>query len=119
VDGHPLPGSREARHDEIPEDMERRKGLGDDEDEPVQPEQVAVNPDGEPYPTGGKTAGARGMARDRGSAGKGARPGGDAGGSDMNRRAGDGAPPSRSEIEFGEDQRAHQDQGQSDIERDG
>ena len=46
--GHPLPGSGEARHDEIPEDLEREKGRGDDPPEVVQPD-GAVNPDGEPY----------------------------------------------------------------------
>ena len=29
--GHPLPGSGEARHDEIPETAEREKGRGDDD----------------------------------------------------------------------------------------
>ena len=46
--GHPLPGSGEARHGEIPEDLEREKGRGDDPAEIVQPD-GAVNPDGEPY----------------------------------------------------------------------
>jgi hypothetical protein len=46
--GHPLPGSGEARHNEIPEDLEREKGRGDDPAEIVQPD-GAVNPDGEPY----------------------------------------------------------------------
>jgi hypothetical protein len=48
--GHPLPGSGEARHDEIPEELEREKGRGDDAAETVQPD-GAVNPDGEPYRT--------------------------------------------------------------------
>jgi hypothetical protein len=46
--GHPLPGSGEARHNEIPETLERAKGRGDDPAGVVQPE-GAVNPDGEPY----------------------------------------------------------------------
>lgn len=29
--GHPLPASDEARHDEIPEGIEQRKGQGDDD----------------------------------------------------------------------------------------
>jgi hypothetical protein len=47
--GHPLPGSDEARHNEIPENLEREKGLGDDPASLVQPDKEAVNPDGEPY----------------------------------------------------------------------
>ena len=46
--GHPLPGSGEARHNEIPEELEGEKGRGDDPAEIVQPD-GAVNPDGEPY----------------------------------------------------------------------
>lgn len=46
--GHPLPGSGEARHNEIPETLEREKGRGDDPAAIVQPD-GAVNPDGEPY----------------------------------------------------------------------
>lgn len=45
---HPLPGSDEARHKEIPEHLEREKGRGDDPVKVVQPD-GAVNPDGEPY----------------------------------------------------------------------
>lgn len=48
--GHPLPESDEARHEEIPEEMERRKGTGEDGKAAVQPGTRAVNPDGEPYP---------------------------------------------------------------------
>ena len=48
-EGHPLPGSDEARHDEIPEDMAEAKGRGDDSKALVQPGRDAVNPDGEPY----------------------------------------------------------------------
>lgn len=47
--GHPLPGSDEARHNEIPEDVAREKGRGDDSKPVVQPGREAVNPDGEPY----------------------------------------------------------------------
>lgn len=48
--GHPLPASDEARHNEIPEDMEESKGRGDDSAPVVQPRGGhAVNPDGEPY----------------------------------------------------------------------
>lgn len=48
-DRHPLPGSDEARHNEIPENAEREKGRGDDSEPVVQPRKPAVNPDGEPY----------------------------------------------------------------------
>jgi len=47
--GHPLPASAEARHDEIPEELEAEKGLGDDSEGVIQPAGEAVNPDGEPY----------------------------------------------------------------------
>ena len=47
--GHPLPASGEARHNEIPEDIEREKGRGDDDPEVSTPDEPAVNPDGEPY----------------------------------------------------------------------
>ena len=47
--GHPLPASDEARHGEIPEDVEEAKGRGDDPKPAVQPGGEAVNPDGEPY----------------------------------------------------------------------
>jgi hypothetical protein len=47
--GHPLPGSDEARHNEIPEGVEEEKGFGDDSKPVVQPGRDAVNPDGEPY----------------------------------------------------------------------
>jgi len=46
--GHPLPGSDEARHREVPEHLEAEKGRGDDSKRVVQPDS-AVNPDGEPY----------------------------------------------------------------------
>lgn len=48
-EGHPLPGSDEARHNEIPEDLEEGKGRGDDAKAVVQPGRDAVNPDGERY----------------------------------------------------------------------
>lgn len=47
--GHPLPESEEARHNEIPEQMEEEKGTGEEGEEVVQPRKPAVNPDGEPY----------------------------------------------------------------------
>ena len=46
--GHPLPGSDEARHSEIPEHAEIEKGRGEDSAPRIQPD-GAVNPDGEPY----------------------------------------------------------------------
>jgi hypothetical protein len=47
--GHPLPGSGEARHNEIPENAAREKGRGDDPREVVHPPGDPVTPDGEPY----------------------------------------------------------------------
>ena len=47
--GHPLPQSDEARHNEIPEQMEEEKGTGEEGEAVVQPRKPAVNPDGEPY----------------------------------------------------------------------
>jgi hypothetical protein len=47
--GHPLPASDEARHNEIPEDLETAKGRGADARPVVTPNPTAVNPDGEPY----------------------------------------------------------------------
>ena len=47
---HPLPRSGEARHGEIPEDAERKKGTGDDEEAVVAPSPEAANPDGSRYP---------------------------------------------------------------------
>lgn len=47
--GHPLPGSDEARHNEIPEDLAEAKGRGDDDRSVVQPGKDAVAPDGKPY----------------------------------------------------------------------
>ena len=52
--GHPLPGSDEARHDQIPEHLERDKGRGDDAEARIQPPGDAVTPDGEPYSAGGE-----------------------------------------------------------------
>ena len=49
--GHPLPESEEARHNEVPEPAEERKGKGDDGRPAVQATQP-VNPDGEPYSPG-------------------------------------------------------------------
>lgn len=50
-DGHPLPESREARQNEVPEELEQRKGEGDDGARAVQATEP-VNPDGEPYRAG-------------------------------------------------------------------
>ncbi|MFL6843704.1 MAG: hypothetical protein ACJ8ER_02350 [Allosphingosinicella sp.] len=47
--GHPLPASDEARHNEIPEDVEQAKGRGDDSRPVVQPGREAAAPDGERY----------------------------------------------------------------------
>ena len=47
--GHPLPESDEARHGEIPEELAREKGRGEEGQQAVQPNPTAVNPDGEPY----------------------------------------------------------------------
>ncbi|HEY1606806.1 MAG TPA: hypothetical protein VGF77_14535 [Allosphingosinicella sp.] len=109
--GHPLPGSGEARHNEIPETLEWEKGRGDDPAAIVQPDH-AVDPDGEPYryddraetmreepgrgslPAEGRSRGARGDEQ------------------------ADGAGPESggpSDDEIGRDQQAHQDRGQSDV----
>jgi len=53
---HPLPRSDEARHDEIPEHLEREKGQGDDSRARVQPADAPVDPEGEAY---GAAAGER------------------------------------------------------------
>jgi hypothetical protein len=47
--GHPLPGSAEAREDEIPEHLVREKGHGDDAHAAARPAGEAVAPDGERY----------------------------------------------------------------------
>jgi hypothetical protein len=47
--GHPIPGSDEARHHEIPERVEAAKGRGDDPRPVIQPGLDAVAPDGELY----------------------------------------------------------------------
>jgi hypothetical protein len=85
--GHPLPASDEARHDEIPEELEAEKGVGDDDPTAVQPAGEAVNPDGEPYRY-----------------------------DDNGRAEQAGASPSPGGSAFAEDQRAHQDRGQSEAE---
>jgi len=46
---HPLPGSDEARREEIPEHLVSEKGTGGDSIESVQPADAPVGPDGEPY----------------------------------------------------------------------
>jgi|GEM_PF-1088626 len=47
--GHPLPGSGEARHNEIPERAAEEKGRGQDPAEITTPHPGGVNPDGERY----------------------------------------------------------------------
>ncbi|HEY0014111.1 MAG TPA: hypothetical protein VGB79_14815 [Allosphingosinicella sp.] len=47
--GHPLPDSGEARHNEIPEQLEAEKGRGQDPAAITTPHSEGVNPDGEPY----------------------------------------------------------------------
>ena len=47
--GHPLPESEEARHNEIPEDLERKKGRGEEGRDVVSPHPTGVDPDGETY----------------------------------------------------------------------
>ena len=47
--GHPLPGSGEARHNEIPEGVAEEKGRGQDPTAITTPHPDGVNPDGEPY----------------------------------------------------------------------
>jgi hypothetical protein len=48
-EGHPLPESDEARHNEIPEDLAEEKGRGEEGRAVVQPAPEGANPDGEPY----------------------------------------------------------------------
>ena len=50
--GHPLPGSAEAREDEIPEHLVREKGHGDDAQAPASPSEERTAPDGETYEVG-------------------------------------------------------------------
>ena len=47
--GHPLPGSGEARHNEIPERAAEEMGRGQDPAEITTPHPDGVNPDGERY----------------------------------------------------------------------
>ena len=47
--GHPLPGSAEAREDEIPEHLVDEKGHGDDAPAPADPSDERTAPDGETY----------------------------------------------------------------------
>ena len=51
-EGHPLPGSAEAREDEIPEHLVREKGHGDYAHEPASDSEERIAPDGESYETG-------------------------------------------------------------------
>ncbi len=46
---HPLPESFEARHGEIPEQLERDKGQGDEGAEQVAPAEPAVTPEVDSY----------------------------------------------------------------------
>ena len=48
--GHPLPASAEARANEVPENLEARKGRGDDD--PATTASAPVKPDGSPYQGG-------------------------------------------------------------------
>ena len=50
--GHPLPGSAEAREDEIPEHLVREKGHGDDAHPAADPSDERTAPDGSPYAVG-------------------------------------------------------------------
>ena len=88
--GHPLPASDEARHNEIPEHLERDKGRGDDAAAVVQPDGDPVAPDGEAY-----------RYDDLGR------------GTDETRDAGDGEGDAEA---LRADQEAHQDRGQSIAE---
>jgi hypothetical protein len=127
MDGHPLPASDEARHDEIPDDLERRKGVGDDDKAPSQPD-APVDPDGTPYGFGGSSEmneddrsgeappSSQDVANREAAASGGEKDGGPPGPGGVERGA--SGRPSAAEAEFARDQRAHQDQGQSDIERD-
>ena len=47
--GHPLHGSDEARHNEVPEGLEEAKGRGDDPQPVITPDPTGENPDGERY----------------------------------------------------------------------
>lgn len=50
--GHPLPASSEARHEQVPEDAEARKGDGDDPAAAASTAPFAA-PDGTHYPAAG------------------------------------------------------------------
>ncbi len=47
--GHPLPASKEARHGEVPEHLEEKKGKGEDAAEQAAPHPQGVEPSGRPY----------------------------------------------------------------------
>ena len=47
--GHPLPGSAEAREDDIPEHLVEEKGHGDDARAAADPSDERTAPDGAPY----------------------------------------------------------------------
>ncbi len=65
--GHPLPASGEARHDKIPEHVERDKGRGDDARKIIQPDPEAANHDGKKYPYDGSDVGTEAFAKDQAS----------------------------------------------------
>ena len=50
--GHPLPGSAEAREGEVPEHLVREKGHGDDAPPAADPSNERIAPDGERYEVG-------------------------------------------------------------------
>ena len=81
--GHPLPASDEARHNEVPEHLERDKGRGDDAEAANQPAEDPVTPDGEPYQYGDLGRGQQADGTD----------------------------------DLAHDQAAHQDRGQSEVEK--
>ena len=113
--GHPLPRSKEARHNEIPEHLVQEKGRGDDPPPILQPSADPVTPDGEPYRYDDLGRGPEPADRDemssparRNEAGRERKPsrsGGCGGGS-----VGGG------EDELRHDQAEHQDRGQSIAE---
>lgn len=101
--GHPLPRSKEARQNEIPEHLVQEKGPGDDPPPVLQPSGDPVTPDGEPYRYGDLGRGPESADRDdTEQERKPWRSGGRA-----------GAPVGGGEDELRRDQAEHQDRGQS------
>ena len=121
--GHPLPASREARHKEIPEHLEREKGRGDDSTEVVQPQDEAVNPGGEPYHyddlgRGPETVGGQNQQFPQGQQEKAAartREDGRSRGEHLDEVQGGGRGDETGD-DFASDQAEHQDRGQSVAE---